>query len=175
MERFSFMETQRIIFSHWNSEDLPLARLLWGDPQVTRYICARGYFLNEEIEARLALEIQNQQNHQLQYWPIFHKESGELIGCCGLRPHSEGGLELGFHLRPAFWRQGYAIEAASQVIRYAFDSLKIEKLFAGHNPNNIASRRVLEKLGFHFISEEFYEPTGLYHPSYELTNNINEG
>ena len=73
MERFSFMETQRIIFSHWNSEDLPLARLLWGDPQVTRYICARGYFLDEEIEARLALEIQNQQNHQLQYWPIFHK------------------------------------------------------------------------------------------------------
>ena len=39
MERFSFMETQRIIFSYWNSDDLPLARLLWGDPQVTRYIC----------------------------------------------------------------------------------------------------------------------------------------
>ncbi len=175
MERFSFMNTQRIAFSHWNNDDLPLAQLLWGDPEVTRYICASSRFSEEEIEARLTLEIENQRFFGMQYWPIFHRESGQLIGCCGLRPHGEDSLELGFHLRPNFWRQGYAFEAASAAIDYAFHTLKAAKLFAGHNPNNTASCFVLKKLGFDFIGEEFYQPTGLFHPSYELTNNMNEG
>lgn len=49
--------------------------------------------------------------------------------------------------------------------------LKVEKLFAGRNPQNTASKKKLNKLGFHYIGDEFYEPTGLYHPSYELTSN----
>ena len=55
-------------------------------------------------------------------------------------------------------------------IDYAFTVLKAEGLFAGHNPQNIASQKILSKLGFHYIDDEFYEPTGLYHPSYELTS-----
>jgi len=87
---------------------------------------------------------------------------------CGLRPRSEGTYELGFHLRPKFWRQGYAVEAARAVIDYAFSLLNADSLFAGHNPKNTASARVLGNLGFEYIGGEFYEPTGLYHPSYEL-------
>ncbi len=46
--------------------------------------------------------------------------------------------------------------------------MKADALFAGHNPHNTESAKVLRKLGFHYIGDEFYEPTGLYHPSYEL-------
>ena len=56
------------------------------------------------------------------------------------------------------------------IIDYAFTVLKAKKLFAGHNPNNIASQKVLSKLGFSYVRDEFYEPTGLFHPSYELVN-----
>jgi RimJ/RimL family protein N-acetyltransferase len=76
--------------------------------------------------------------------------------------------EIGFHLRPDFWRKGFAVEAASAAILYAFNILRAEGLFAGHNPKNIASKHVLGKLGFRYIRDEFYAPTGLYHPSYEL-------
>ena len=76
--------------------------------------------------------------------------------------------EIGFHLRPQFWGKGYAVEAASAAIDYAFSVLHADALFAGHNPNNAASAKVLRKLGFRYIGDEFYEPTGLYHPSYEL-------
>jgi len=48
-------------------------------------------------------------------------------------------------------------------------------LFAGHNPNNTNSRKVLEKLGFTYVGDEFYEPTGLYHPSYKFMFNIDGG
>lgn len=102
---------------------------------------------------------------------VFELATNDLIGCCGLRPYKINEYAIGFHLRPEFWRHGYAAEAANAVIEYAFTVLKAEKLFAGHNPNNIKSRKLLEKLGF-YIGDEFYEPTGLYHPSYELKNSI---
>lgn len=94
-----------------------------------------------------------------------------MIGCCGLRPYKDRKYELVFHLRSKFWKQGYAFESATAVIDYAFTVLKVEKLFAGHHPQNIASQKILSQLGFHYIGNEFYEPTGLYHPSYELTSN----
>jgi len=54
-------------------------------------------------------------------------------------------------------------------MEYAFSTLGVKGLFAGHNPANEASRRVLEKLGFRYTHDEFYPPTGLNHPSYILT------
>ena len=53
MKRSFFLETERIGFSCWQADDLPLARVLWGDPAVSRFICAAGRFSDEEIMARL--------------------------------------------------------------------------------------------------------------------------
>jgi len=169
MTREFFLKTHRIGFSKWSPEDGALATLLWGNPEVTRFICATGVFSPEDIAARLEKEIENEENFGVQYWPIFDLKSGELIGCCGLRPYNETLYEIGFHLRPDFWRQGYAVEAANAAIDYAFKELHTDGLFAGHNPKNIASKHVLGKLGFQYIRDEFYAPTGLYHPSYEMT------
>lgn len=168
MEREYFLTTERIGFSEWQEDDIDLAKTLWGDPAVTRFICASGKFNEVDIVNRLKKEIDTNYRFHVQYWPIFNIHSNELIGCCGLRPYKDRKYELGFHLRPKFWRQGYAMEAANAVIEYAFTVLNIEGLYAGHNPQNIASQKLLKKLGFHYICDEFYEPTGLYHPSYEL-------
>ena len=180
MPREYFMETRRLRFSRWTPEDGELARLLWGDPEVTRYISADGIFTEEQIAARLALEVENQAMYGVQYWPVFLAESGELAGCCGLRPRTRSGsaeapavkeslvFELGFHLRPRFWRQGLAVEGARAAMAYAYFVLGADALFAGHNPRNERSREVLLGLGFRLTGEEFYPPTGLMHPSYEL-------
>jgi len=163
-----FLTTKRMGFSEWQSEDGGLAELLWGDPDVTKYICASGRFSAEDIANRLKREVDNLAEYGVQYWPVFELSGKELIGCCGLRPYKDGKYEIGFHLRPKYWRQGYANEGAEAVIQYAFSVLKAKGLFAGHNPNNVASSKVLFKLGFQYIGDEFYEPTGRYHPSYEL-------
>lgn len=168
MKRDFWLKTNRIGFSAWQHDDSKLAELLWGDPDVTRFICAKGHFSIDDIAKRLEKEIQNDSEYGVQYWPIFELFSNELIGCCGLRPHGENEYEIGFHLRPFFWGQGYAIEAARAVIDYAFTVLQAEGLFAGHNSQNTASKKVLTRLGFCYVGDEFYEPTGLYHPSYEL-------
>jgi RimJ/RimL family protein N-acetyltransferase len=143
---------------------------LWGDPQVTRLIDVRTPLTAEQVRERLDTEIANERFHRVQYWPIFSLEDESHVGCCGLRPRDprKGVYELGFHIRPALWRRGYAFEAAQAVVGYAFDALGANELVAGHNPENAASRRVLEKLGFEFVREEYYAPTGLNHPSYVL-------
>lgn len=164
-----FLKTERIGFSKWRSGDIALAESLWGNPAVTKYICASSKFSKEEIHNRLQAEISNDEQYHVQYWPIFSLSSGDLIGCCGLRPHGKNEYEIGFHLNPEYWGKGYAVEAANAVIEYAF-SIGAKKLFAGHNPNNTASQKLLKKLGFRYIGDEYYEPTKLYHPSYELTN-----
>lgn len=171
MARDFFLTTKRIGFSEWKRSDIELAELLWGDSNVTRFICAAGQLSADDIVIRLQEEIDNHVKYRIQYWPIFALKSNEFIGCCGLRPHNESTYELGFHLRPKFWGQGYATESAKAVIDFAFTVLHAEGLFAGHNPNNTASQKVLTKLGFRYIGDEFYEPTGLYHPSYALSAN----
>lgn len=168
MIRDFFLKTKRIGFSEWKQDDIKLAEVLWGNPDVTRFICASGRFSTNDIAFRLKKEIDNNIKYQVQYWPVFELKSNEFIGCCGLRPYRENKYEIGFHLHPKFWGQGYAVEAANAVIEYAFTVLYAEALFAGHNPNNVVSKKVLSKLGFNYIGDEFYEPTGLYHPSYEF-------
>ncbi len=162
------MSTDRLGFSVWTEDDEAQAFSLWGDAQVTRYICASGVFSPEDIKARLRTEIANMADYGVQYWPVFDLQSGELAGCCGLRPRSEGCFELGFHLRPHYWGRGLAAEAAEAVIDLAFGKLGASELFAGHNPDNVNSAKVLKKLGFEYIGDVFYPPTGLYHPSYSF-------
>ena len=97
-----------------------------------------------------------------------------FIGVCGLRPYQAKDparqgqtiCELGVHLLPDYWHAGYAFEAARRTMDRAFDQLSCHALFAGHNPKNTASRGLLLKLGFRYDHDEFYPPTGLYHPSY---------
>lgn len=168
-----FLTTSRIGFALWSDSDIDPAESLWGDPEVTRYICASGRFSEVEVQERLHREINEQRKSNVQYWPIYNLEDGDLVGCCGLHPHDEKIYELGFHLRPKYWHKGYASEATNAVISYAFDVLQIEALFAGHNPKNTATERVLKKLGFQYTGHEFYEPTGLFHPSYRLSISSN--
>ncbi len=164
-----FLKTERLGFRLWSSTDLDLATGLWGDPEVTGLI--GGPFSEVQIRERLDMETANMKVYQVQYWPIFLLSSGEHVGCCGLRPYKldQRIYEIGFHLRRAFQGQGFAHESANAVMEYAFEIIKASALFAGHHPKNEASRRALEKLGFRYINDQFYAPTGLNHPSYILT------
>jgi ribosomal-protein-alanine N-acetyltransferase len=137
---------------------------------VTKFIDVRGTLSDEQVNLLLHQHIAFQREPRIQYWPIFLLSNGEHVGCCGLRPYdlSRRIYELGVHIRSSWWRRGLAQEGASAVIEYAFDKLDAAAFFAGHNPTNHASWRLLKKLGFEYTHHEYYAPTGLEHPSYIL-------
>lgn len=167
-----FLTTERLGFQCWTKDDFGLAFDLWGDPEVTRFIDARGHLSEDQVRDRLSKEISTERVHRIQYWPIFLLKSNEHIGCCGLRPYDESRriFEIGFQICRRHWGCGYATEAAQAAIAYAFESLLAKAVFAGHNPANNASRHLVEKLGLRYTHDEYYEPTGLNHPSYLLTD-----
>ncbi len=165
-----FMRSPRLGFHHWWAEDLPLACALWGLPEVMRYIDVRGGLNPEQVKVKLDLELETQRRIRVQYWPVFESSSGELVGCCGLKPwvHSaRNGLELGFHFLPSKWGLGYAPEAARRVLEFAQSDLHADAILAGHHPDNAAAKAILTRLGFVCFGSMFYAPTGLQHPAYE--------
>jgi RimJ/RimL family protein N-acetyltransferase len=165
-----FLKSSRLGFRLWREEDLSIAVELWGDYEVTKFFDARGQWTRNEVRERLAAEIKTEKRFGVQYWPISLLETHDPVGCCGLRPYemSKGIYEIGFHIRSARRRRGYAREAADAVINHAFNVLGANALFAGHNPQNVVSQHLIEQLGFRYTHAEYYPPTGLYHPSYLL-------
>ena len=173
-----FLRTARLGFRHWKNEDLPLAMAIWGDPEVTRFV--GGPFSPAQVMERLEREIANHEQYGVQYWPIFLLAGGEHAGCAGLRPprlvretahaakRGAQELEMGFYLRPGLWGMGLAEEAGRGIIEYAFTVTAAGSLFAAHHPQNVASGRVLAKLGFRFTHEELYPATGEMHRAYRL-------
>ncbi|MBS0393004.1 MAG: GNAT family N-acetyltransferase [Proteobacteria bacterium] len=162
------LRSARIGAGIWSPDDLDLALGLWGDPQVGRFI--GGPFSPAQVAARLEREVRHQRTRGMQYWPLFLLDDGEHVGCCGVAPHHDDGpvLEFGFHLRRAHWGCGYVREIGPLVIRAAFDRLRAAALYAGHHPDNHASRRVLQSLGFRYTHDEYYPPTAVVEPCYRL-------
>jgi [ribosomal protein S5]-alanine N-acetyltransferase len=167
MEKF---RTGRLVARSWQTGDLRRAMALWGDPEVTALIDSRGKLTEAEVAEKLHAEIARERSSGVQYWALFDHRNDDFVGCAGLRPWvyspGEADFEIGFHLVKRCWGRGLGTEAALGALEYARTKLLLSKVYAGHHPDNRASARILRKLGFVFIENVFYEPTGLMHPSY---------
>jgi RimJ/RimL family protein N-acetyltransferase len=84
------------------------------------------------------------------YWAVILVPGGETIGVCDLSgiDHRQRRAELGFLFNRAWWGNGYAFEAMTAVVDYAFETLELERLWARMHAGNEGSRRLLERLGF---------------------------
>ena len=82
-------------------------------------------------------------------WEIMLKSDGTFIGdLCFKGPQKNASVEIGYGLSEAYWGNGYATEAAQALIQWAFSQKNVYFVEAETEPDNAASRRVLEKLGF---------------------------
>lgn len=170
--------TERLRFREWKETDFELAMRLWGDGRVTRLIDRRERLDETAVRERLAKESTNWTTRGYCYYQLHStSEPSEFVGVCGLQPRIPSMpeipnalcFEVGAHLRPEFWKSGFAIEATKAVARHAFVELGATELFARHHPQNEGSRKVLTRLGFIHFADELFPPTGLIHIGYRLT------
>ncbi|MNV81492.1 Ribosomal-protein-serine acetyltransferase [compost metagenome] len=83
---------------------------------------------------------------------IIEMESNEIIGSCGFNSldFENEKAEIGYDIARAFWGRGYASEAISALLDYAFSTLKLNRIEAKVEPENVNSVKVLQKLNFMF-------------------------
>jgi RimJ/RimL family protein N-acetyltransferase len=90
-----------------------------------------------------------QAEHGFSFWLVRHRATGAAIGHCGLIPLELHGpeIELGYRLGRRWWGRGFATEAAGAALRAGLDVLGLDRILAVTHPQNVGSRRVMEKLG----------------------------
>lgn len=126
---------------------------LHRDPQV---LAAFGADLStaedtrEETREFLERKLAHWREHGFGIW-MFRDAAGGFVGRCGIHRWSLEGraeVELGYIVRSELWSQGYATEIGQAVVSEAFSVLRLPTLVGFTRPDNMRSRRVLEKLGF---------------------------
>jgi RimJ/RimL family protein N-acetyltransferase len=161
------LETPRLRLREFIAEDADaLARIL-SDPETMRYYPAP--FDRQGVEDWIQRNLRRYANDGFSLWAIILKESGELIGDCGLIKQVVEGteeIEVGYHLRRDHWGKGLATEAARAVRDYGFASLKVDRLISLIRPENGPSRRVAERNGMKLWKEVVWR--GLPHCVYAV-------
>ncbi|HVO82376.1 MAG TPA: GNAT family N-acetyltransferase [Terriglobales bacterium] len=148
------IETPRLRLRDFIAEDADaLARIL-SDPETMRYYPAP--FDRQGVEDWIQRNLRRYSNDGFGLWAMILKESGELIGNCGLIKQTVDGIEeieIGYHLRRDHWGRGLATEAARAVRDYGFATLGVDRLISLIRPQNIPSRRVAERNGMKLWKE----------------------
>src|SRR4029077_19470141 len=90
-------------------------------------------------------------------WATVYKETNALIGWCGLSYlEDSGAVEIGYAIARAYWGKGLASEAARGSIKHGFEELGLDRIVAVAWPDNLTSRRIMEKLGMKYIRVAHY-------------------
>ena len=146
------LETERLILRHFNLDDAPFVLTLLNEPSFLQYIGdkkvrtlddARQYITNGP---RASYE-----RHGFGLYRVELAGSNTPIGMCGLLKRDElPDPDIGFAFLPDYWNKGFAFEAATAVLNYAREQLKLHRVLAIVNPDNDASIKLLERLGLKF-------------------------
>lgn len=143
------LHTERLLLRDFQESDLPVMFALMSDPIFMRY---EGLPDSEEqTRTRLELNLSSIQAEPRKEFRlvITQPPENQMIGYVSLRlNHADiSEWEIGWGVAPARWGQGIASEAARAVLRFAFDTLNVNRVVAFCHVDNTASWRVMEKIG----------------------------
>jgi ribosomal-protein-alanine N-acetyltransferase len=154
------IETDRLIIRSTQEVDFEPLAALWTDPDVTYYMGGpRNY---EEILRILRDDAQLKPQPVFGQWPVIEKETGQLVGDCGILEKDIDGrnqYEIIYVLARAAWGKGFATEAASSLRDYAFNELGLKRITALIDPDNTKSEMVATKIGLRY-EKDTVRPNG---------------
>ena len=148
-------ETPRLILGQFTENDASLILQLNSDPEIVKYV-HEPVLTSEEQAKKILLDIiLPQYKINLGRWAIYTKNSHDFIGWCGLKHRPElNEIDLGYRLKKESWGRGYATEAAKHTLDHGFNNLHLNIITGRAHIENIASIKILEKIGMQFLREE---------------------
>jgi [ribosomal protein S5]-alanine N-acetyltransferase len=152
------IETPRLILREFMRSDLQALAPILVDPLVMKF-STLGIYSTSQTEKAIDNFIDSYKQFGFGFWAVTLKERDLLIGYCGLaidRIDDRDEPEIGYRLDAKFWGKGFATEAASASIQYGFDAIELPYILGAAQRQNVASIRVLEKLGMTFDRETIF-------------------
>lgn len=162
------VDTERLRLRPLALTDAGVLQGLQSDPEMMRYLTpdpwhADGHpYLAEESRLWLEWHVAMWDLEGYGFWAVEHKAGPEFIGWLGVTkvwapPELMPASEVGWFIDRRYWGQGLATEGAWEALRFAFGSVGLDRVIARYNAANVASGRVMEKIGMQ-LWREFPDP-----------------
>jgi [ribosomal protein S5]-alanine N-acetyltransferase len=143
------LSTARLLLRSFQSEDAPAVARLAGAKEIAATTVHIPYpYAEKDAQEFFANAARDFRAGRSATFAICVASTGELCGAVGLHiAEANRHAELGYWIGVPFWGNGYATEAAGAAVAFGFETLNLNRIFAHHFAGNIASQRVLEKIG----------------------------
>ncbi|NER19829.1 MAG: GNAT family N-acetyltransferase [Symploca sp. SIO1C2] len=141
------LQTTRLQLRLSQIKDTPILYRLWTNDQIRYFLFDNQIISSDEAQSFVEDSLTNFEKYGYGLWLIFQPNIDDLVGFTGFLDPEEGIPSLIYGVHPNYWGCGYATEATSAVLSYALEKLAFPKVRADVDEPNIASVRVLEKLG----------------------------
>lgn len=172
------LETERLLLREMGQSDLAaLCAILQDDETMYAY---EGALSDDEAQAWLDRQMERYARDGFGLWAVVMKETGEVIGQCGLTYQDADGVrvvEVGYLFQRAFWHRGYATEAARACRDYAFDQVGVDTVYSIIRDTNIPSQKVALRNGMKpegsFVKR--YRDIDMPHIVYAVSRAVRDG
>lgn len=153
-----YFETDRLIVRQYMISDIGELFKIMSDIKMHKYTKDKN---NPWDEQRTEEYIKYMINKDFKTLDCFHgavieKSANQLIGLCGLNPYKSCEPEIEFKIGVPYWRKGYATELGKQIIKESFATTDIKGIYGMARPENIASRKVLVRIGMKYLGNQVF-------------------
>ena len=158
-----YVETDRILMRELVRADADAFFEMDADPEVHTYLGKHPITSKKEALDMINFIRQQYLDYGIGRWAIVDKKSNEFVGWGGMKLRTDttndhtGYYEVGYRLLRKHWGKGYATESAKASLKYAFEVLHLDKVYAMAHADNIASRKALQKSGLTITNHFEYE------------------
>jgi len=151
------LETERLSLRMFEVRDFDAVLELFNHDEVQKYLSPENRRTREQLEVILNKMLERWKERGFGLWCVSEKGAGKMLGYCGFQYFDQtSNVEIVFAFLKDFWAKGFATEAANASLKFGFEHLLFEKVFATTHPENTASCRVLEKLGMVFQEQNIH-------------------
>ncbi len=163
--RVDHVETERLILRRWRADDVDALAKVFAKPEVWWFPHKRGWSY-AETQAFVDRKLEDWDTRGWSQWAMAIKDTEALIGFAGLNPPAflpevMPAVEVGWRLDPDYWGRGLATEAGRAGIDAGFDLLGLDEIVSIYEPDNVASGRVMERLGMTLDRETVHPKLGV--------------